>query len=103
MLARDRVEHDADRLGELVEERLVDLAEAAERRQLDDRLHLPLEQHRQHDDVERRRLAEARADLDVVVGHVGEQDPLLLERALPDQPLAEPELVAQTFLRSLYA
>ena len=41
MLARDGVEHDADRLGELVEEGLVDLAEPAERGQLDHRLHLP--------------------------------------------------------------
>jgi hypothetical protein len=31
----DRVEHDADRFGELVEERLVDRVEALERRQLD--------------------------------------------------------------------
>ena len=49
---------------------------------------LAFEQDRQDDDVERRRLAEARADLDVVVGHVGEQDALLLEGALPDQALA---------------
>ena len=55
----DRVEHDADDLGELVEEGQVDLAEAVERGQLDHRLDLALEQHRQDDDVERRRLAEA--------------------------------------------
>src|SRR3712207_7922598 len=36
-------------------------------------------------------IAEARGDADVVVGHVGEQDLLLLQRALPDQPLAELE------------
>ena len=85
----DRVEHDADALGQLVEEGQVDVAEAVERGQLDDRLDLALEQHRQDDDVERRGLAEAGADLDVVARHVGEQDALLLERALADQPLAE--------------
>ena len=90
----ERVEHDADALGELVEERQVGLAERLEAGQLDHRLHLLLEQHRQHDDVPRRRLAEAGADLDplvrhdVIVGHVGEQDALLLERDLPDQALA---------------
>ena len=48
----DGVEDDADALGELVEEGQVDVAEAVERRQLDDRLDLALEQHRQDDDVE---------------------------------------------------
>ena len=38
----DGVEHDADRLGELIEERQVDVAEAVERRQLDDGLDLAL-------------------------------------------------------------
>ena len=37
----------------------------------------------------RRGLAQAGADLDVVVRDVGEQDALLLERALPDEALAE--------------
>ena len=42
----NHVQHDADRLGELVEERLVDLAERQEARELDHRLHFALEQHR---------------------------------------------------------
>ena len=42
----DGVDHDADRLGELVEERLVGRAEPVEARQLDDALHLPLEHDR---------------------------------------------------------
>ena len=63
--------------------------------QLDHRLHLAFEQHRQDDDVERRGLAQARADLDVVLGHVGEQDALLLEGALADQAFAELERVGQ--------
>ena len=36
-----------------------------------------------------RRLAQAGADPDVVARHVGDQDPLLLEGALADQPLAD--------------
>ena len=72
---------------QLIEEDLMDRAEGVERRQLDDRLDLALEQDRQHDDVERRRLAEAGADVDVVVRRVGQQDALLLERALADQAL----------------
>ena len=55
----DRVEHDADRLGELIEERLVRRAEPLERRELEDGLHLAFEEDGQDDDVERRRLAEA--------------------------------------------
>ena len=43
----------------------------------------------QDDDVARRRLAEPRRDLDVVVGHVLEQDRLLLQRRLPDEPFAD--------------
>ena len=72
----------------------MDLAERQEARELDDRLHLALEQDRQHDDVARRRLAEPRRDLDVVVGNVRQQDRLLLERRLPDEALAEVEAVA---------
>ena len=58
----DRVEHDADALGELVEERLVRRAEALERGELEHALDLALEQDRQHDDVLRRRLAQAGDD-----------------------------------------
>ena len=58
----DRVEHQPDALGELVEERLVGRAEVAERGELDDRADRAFEQDRQHDDVQRRGLAEARVD-----------------------------------------
>ena len=53
----DRVEHDTDRLGELVEEEQVVLAERFERRQLDDGFDVAFEEHRQHDDVQRARRA----------------------------------------------
>ena len=58
----DRVQHDADRVGELLEERHLQRRERRHRRQLDDRLDLVLEQHRQHDDVLRQRLEQRRAD-----------------------------------------
>src|SRR5262249_37742065 len=92
---RDGVEHDADRLGELVEEGEVDVAEAIERGELDDRLDLALEDDRQHDDVDGLGLAEAGADTDVIAGHLAEEDPLLLEDALADEALADAELVGE--------
>ncbi|MCY1515091.1 hypothetical protein D9M68_496670 [compost metagenome] len=49
----DGVEHDADRLGELVQEHLVDGAVGRERGHLDDRLDLGLEEDREHDDIQR--------------------------------------------------
>ena len=58
----DRVEHDADAFGQLIEERLVGRAEALEGGQLEHGLDLALEQDRQHDDVGGRRLAQARGD-----------------------------------------
>ena len=58
----DRVEHDADRLGQLLEEREVGRGERLERRELDDRLGLALEEHREHDDVLGFRRAEAGVD-----------------------------------------
>ena len=47
----DRVEHDADAFGELIEERLVRRIEPLERRQLHHRLDLSFEHDRQDDDV----------------------------------------------------
>ena len=90
---RDHVEDDADPLLELVEERLVHLAEAAERRELEYRHHEALEEDRHDDDVVRRGLAEPGRDPDVVLGRLGQQDRRLLERRLPDEPLAELERV----------
>ena len=84
---RDGVQHDTDTLGELIEERQVDVAEPVEGGQLDDGFDLAFEQHRQHDDAQRRRLAQPGADLDVIRRHVGEQDALLLQRALAHQTL----------------
>jgi hypothetical protein len=87
----DRVQDEADGLGQLVEEGLVDRAEGREGGQLDHGADLPLEHDRQDDDVQRRGVAETRADPHVVVGHLRQQDPLLLLGALADQALAEPE------------
>jgi hypothetical protein len=87
----DGVEDEADALGQLVEERLVDRTDGGERGQLDHGAHRPLEQDRQDDDVQRRGVPETRADPHVVVWHLREQDPLLLLGALADQTLAEAE------------
>ena len=91
----DRVEHNADALGELIEKHQVVWAEPVERRQLDDRLHLAFEHHRQHHDVGRGRLAKTGADLHVIGRHVREDDALLLEGALADEPFAGAEAVGQ--------
>ena len=85
----DRVDDDADRLAELVEEAALHLAERLERRELDHRHHLVLEEHRHDDDVLRRRLAEAGGDLHVVLRRLADQDRLPLERRLADERLAE--------------
>ena len=88
----DRVDHDADRLGQLVEERLVRRAEAVERRELEHALHLALEHDRHHEDALRRRGAEARED------RAGSRparstagSSRFVDRALADQALAELE------------
>ena len=92
----DGVEHDADALGELVEEREVNVGEAVERGQLDDGLDFALEDDRDDDDVPRPAVAEPRADAHVVRRHVGDEDPRLLQGALAHQPFADLELIAQT-------
>ena len=89
----DHVEHHAHALRQLVQEHLVDLAEREEAGQLDHGLDVALEEDGQHHDVARRRLAQPAGDADVVVGHPGEQDRLLLQRRLAHQPLARPEPV----------
>ena len=85
----DRVEHDADRLRELFEERQVRRGERLQRRQLDDGLRFAFEQHREHDDVLGTGGAEAGVDARVVGGDLGEQDALLFQRALTDEALAD--------------
>src|SRR5581483_10475627 len=77
------------------EQRLMRRAERLERRQLDHSEHGPLEENRQHDDVQGRRLTQSRVDLDVVRRHLREQDPLLLQRALADETLAQTEEAAE--------
>ena len=84
----DRVEHDADRLRELFEERQVRRGERLQRRQLDHGLRFTFEQHRKHDDVLGAGGAEAGVDAGVVGGDLGQQDALFFERALSDEALA---------------
>jgi hypothetical protein len=67
-VGHDRVDVDAERLGELLQEVGLHRSERRERGQLDDAQHLALEQDRQHGQVGRRRLAQPRVDLDVTLG-----------------------------------
>src|SRR5262249_16219873 len=91
----DHVEDDAAPFRELVQEREVNRAERLEARELDNRLQLPLEHDREDADVARRGVAQTRAHLDVAVGHFGHEDALSLERALPDEALAELEPIRE--------
>ena len=99
LVGDDRVEHDAERLGQLLEERLVDVGEVVQRGELDDRHDLLLEEDGQDHDVLRRRLAEAARDLDVVGRRLGDEDRLGLERRLADERLADLEAVRQRLAR----
>ena len=83
----DRVEHDADRLGELLEERAVDLAERPQRGQLDDARPAPRTATGSTTMLRRRRLAEPGRDLHVVLGTFGDEDRLLPSTAAwPTRP-----------------
>ena len=94
----DRVQHDADRFHQLVEEALVGLVELVERGQLDNRLHFILEQGRKDADTGRLGMAEARADTDEVRRNVLEQDRPAIRRRLADQAFAQVELLLQLVL-----
>ena len=62
----DRVEHDGDRLGKLLEEGLVRGIESFERRQFQDAADLPFVNQRQHKHAARRPFTQARRDADIV-------------------------------------
>ena len=88
----DGVEHDADALRQLLQEGEPDLVELVEGRQLEHRLDLAFEEHRQHHDAAGRRPAQAGADLDVVLRNLVDDQHPSLDRALPHQAFAQPEL-----------
>ena len=85
----DVVEHDADDVGELLEQRDVLRGELAQARELDDRFDGALEQHRQHDDGPRLEVDEAGRDPHRARRQVLEHDSAALVRALPDQAFVE--------------
>ncbi len=88
---RDGVDAGRDHLGDLVEEVLLDLRERREGGQLDHAEHLALEEHRQHDHLRGRSLAEPGGDLQIATGRVLHQDRALLLGGRADQPLTRPE------------
>ena len=77
----------------------MDLAEAAQRRQLDDGLDLAFERDRKHHQRDRVDVADARADPHVALGHRGKKDALLFDRALTDEPFAKRNRLAGAFAR----
>ena len=85
----NRVEHDADGLRQLFEERQVRDVERLERREFNHRFRLAFKQHRQHNDARRARGGEARFDVCVIRFYVVEQDALLLDGALADETFAD--------------
>ena len=72
--------------------------EALEGGQFQNTLDLSFENHRQHQDALRRGAPQAGRDLDITRGHIGEQDLLLLHRALPHDALAQGNTVAHHLL-----
>ena len=86
----DRVEHDADRVGQLLQEHRLQRGELGHRGKLDHRLDLVFEQHRQHDDVARHDLEQRRTDRHRVGRQFGDQQAALVGRALADQAFANP-------------
>src|SRR5258708_31780520 len=91
----DQVDREADVEHELLEEGQLNGGELVERTELDDAAQLIFEEHRKKDDVARPHLAEARGDLAVVLGDVGDDDWLPLERALADQSLTQREAIRE--------
>ena len=87
----DRVQRDADRLGELLEEEHVRFAEVASRGQLHDGLDVALEKHRKYDERDRTHRADPGPDREILRRNFGEQNAPLLDEALPDQPFTGAE------------
>src|SRR4029450_3779565 len=87
----DRVEHDTDARGELLEEGEVRLGEVVQRGDADHRLDLTLEDHREDHQIAWQRLEEDRTDRHAVARDVGHQQAPHVPRALSDEPFADGE------------
>ena len=70
----------------------MDVRETGQGSQFDDGLRFPLEEHRQDHDLARRRVPQTGGNVNVVVRHFGEHQPLLLQGTLAYQGLAQPPL-----------
>ena len=92
----DRVQHDADRLGQLLEESDVRDAERMQRGEFDHRLRLAFEQHRQHHDARGNRLAQTRVHARVTRRNVVQEDAFFLHRALANQTFAQRNVLRLT-------
>ena len=87
----DAVDDDAHARGQLLEERQVGGREFVQRGQAEHGLHLPLEGHREDDQVARQRLEEDRTDRHGIRRHVGDQDAAPIAGALADEAFPEAE------------
>src|SRR5262245_6345275 len=73
----------------------MDLGEAMEGGQLEHRLYLVFEEDGEYDEVARWRSAQAGDDVGIVIGELGQENLLLLQDALTDQPFARNEAVGE--------
>ena len=80
----------------MIEEGEVRIAESMEGRELNHRFGFAFKEHRQNDDVVRRRFAESGTNVDIVRGNVGHEDAFLLERALAHQTFAGMKFIGET-------
>ena len=85
----DRIENDADGVGELLQEGHLRGREGDQRGELDHGLDLAFEQHREHHEVLRRDAEQRRVDRHHVGRNVGDHAWPFVERALADQAFAE--------------
>src|SRR5262249_17945339 len=79
---------------QLIQQRLVGGTEPLEGGQFQDRLDLSFEQNRQHNNVYRRRRAQARGDPHVFRRHIRKQDLLSFQSTLPDKSLSQFQTLA---------
>src|SRR5207248_8746949 len=89
----DTVEHDADIGRKLVEESELHFGEFTERSELDHWLNPTFKQHQQRHDVPWHGLEQCRSDRNGVWGHLADQHSPFVRGALPDQALAEREML----------
>src|SRR5690242_5817474 len=85
----DRIQHDTDAAGQLLEERDLQVRKAGAGAKLNNGLASASDSNRKDDHALRHYLEQRRADRYGMGRHVGDQEASLIRGALADQPLAE--------------